>query len=186
MFPVLQKRVHNIILSSVVKVTGRQGFECKHRCWWHVEKGWRLFKGSQFFNRASRHEPHRKRRLQQFLLARERFYRVVTEQWCGGGGGDRSTNSHLITNGPQINDTANSSSTVARILCYGNVFTKPLPSTLPRKECYTYKQIYRCERFMKYAVEHGSCAMICKPRFLNIGCGIQKLIHRHTDRIEIA
>jgi hypothetical protein len=46
------------------------------------------------------------------------------------------------------------------------------------------------EGFVKYAVEMGSCAMICIPGSIKIGSGIQKLmgggIHRHTDSMEIA
>jgi hypothetical protein len=39
---------------------------------------------------------------------------------------------------------------------------------------------------MKYAVEMGSDAMIYIPSFIKIGSGIQKLIRRITDSMEIA
>jgi hypothetical protein len=42
---------------------------------------------------------------------------------------------------------------------------------------------------MEYAIEVGSVAMIYIQNVIKIGSGIQKLIgviHRHTDRMEIA
>jgi hypothetical protein len=39
---------------------------------------------------------------------------------------------------------------------------------------------------MKYAVEMGSGVMIYIQSFIKTGSGIQNLIHRHTDSMEIA
>jgi hypothetical protein len=51
---------------------------------------------------------------------------------------------------------------------------------------YTYKYGDWWERFMKYAIEMGSGAMICILIFIKIGSGVQSWyggihIHRHTD-----
>jgi hypothetical protein len=48
-----------------------------------------------------------------------------------------------------------------------------------------------CKRFIKYAVEMGSGAVMYIPGFVKIGSGIQKLIgvwgiHRFTDSILIS
>jgi hypothetical protein len=42
---------------------------------------------------------------------------------------------------------------------------------------------------VKYALEMGSCTVICISSFIKIGPGVQKLIariHGHTDSVEIA
>jgi hypothetical protein len=77
------------------------------------------------------------------------------------------------------NDASSSSSTVACILCHGNVSTQPLPSTDRRG--YTYR--YRLMRgIYKVAVEMGSGAMVYILNFIKFGSGIRKLIGgEYTD-----
>jgi hypothetical protein len=72
------------------------------------------------------------------------------------------------------------------VRCRGNVSTMPFPSNNRRTRIDTQ------EGFMKYAVEIGSCAMICIPSFIKIISTIQKLIrgdtqtHRqHGDRVSL-
>jgi hypothetical protein len=63
------------------------------------------------------------------------------------------------------------------------MFTEPLPSTewrdtlnravaLQRYQGYTYRNTDWWERFMKYAIEMGSGAVIYRPSFIKIGSGI--------------
>jgi hypothetical protein len=54
---------------------------------------------------------------------------------------------------------------------------------------HTYRHTHSGQEFMKYAVEMGLASMMYIPRFIKVGSATQKLIgviHRHTDRMEIA
>jgi hypothetical protein len=50
---------------------------------------------------------------------------------------------------------------------------------------YTYRHTDWWEGFLKYAIEMGAGAMIETQSFLKIGSAIRKLIHRHTECMEI-
>jgi hypothetical protein len=60
--------------------------------------------------------------------------------------------------------------------CSGNMFTEPLPNN-DRGDTHKHTDLW--ERFVKYAVEMGSGAMIYVPSLINIGLGIHNLTHRH-------
>jgi hypothetical protein len=51
---------------------------------------------------------------------------------------------------------------------------------------YTCRHTSVWEGFMKYAVEIGSVGTVYILNFIKTGSGIQKLIHRQTDRIAIS
>jgi hypothetical protein len=118
-----------------------------------------------------RHEPHRKRRLQQFFVA----------------AGMSLPSSFLATIeryiDPQTHVSSNSS-TVTCIRCLGTAFAEPLPSnerrdTLPGLCLVTIGRIHIhtgwWEWFMKYAAEKGSGAMIHILSPIKIGSSILKL-----------
>jgi hypothetical protein len=63
---------------------------------------------------------------------------------------------------------------VSRIHCCRNVFTKMLPSN----DSGDIRMDTQTNRFMKYAIEIGSGAMIHILNIIKIGSGIQKLIGR--------
>jgi hypothetical protein len=73
------------------------------------------------------------------------------------------------------------------VCCRGEVFAEPLPRNNRGINRQTHNT-HICERFMKYAVEMGSRAMICIPSFIKIGSSIDKLIrgiHRHRQQDDI-
>jgi branched-subunit amino acid transport protein len=84
------------------------------------------------------------------------------------------------------NDASNSSSVVACIFVAAATFL--LSRCLATIRGYTYRYTDWWERFMKYAVEMGSVAIVYIPSFIKSGSSIQKLmwgIHKHTDNIVI-
>jgi hypothetical protein len=62
------------------------------------------------------------------------------------------------------------------------VFTEPLPSS--DIWGYTYRHTDCWERFMKYAAEMGSGAVIYIPSLIKIGSGIQKSVRERLSQIE--
>jgi hypothetical protein len=116
----------------------------------------------------TRHGPHRKRRLQQFLFVAGTYL----PGRCLATIGDTQTDPQTLLwyHTDRIENDAYNNSIVACVFVAAvKFFTKPLPSN-----------IYMTHRLMggifKYTVQMGSGVMIYTPSFIKIGLGIEKLV----------